>query len=69
MDPGQAGQSFRPDLDPNCLTLMVFLIIFLLKKWILKIGSAEDEKACNITEDTKCSLMILSGSCIFSDGI
>ena len=36
----------------------------LLKKLILKIRSADHKKACNIMEDTRGSLMILSGSCI-----
>ena len=29
LDPGQARQNVGPDLDPNCLTLMVFLKEFL----------------------------------------
>ena len=28
----QYGHFVRPDLDPNCLTLMVFLIFFFLQK-------------------------------------
>ena len=35
LDPDQARQNVRPDLDPNYLTLMVFLKIFL-KKLILQ---------------------------------
>ena len=31
LDPDQARQNGEPDLDPNCLTLMVFLKDFLLK--------------------------------------
>ena len=31
MDPDQARQNVGPNLDPNCLTLMVFLKIFLEK--------------------------------------
>ena len=33
LNPDQAQQNIRPDLDPNCLdTLMVFLKDFFLKK-------------------------------------
>ena len=35
LDPDQARQNVRPDLDPNCLTLMVFLKEFF-EKVILK---------------------------------
>ena len=31
LGPDQAGQNIWPDLDPNCLTLMVFLKDFLKK--------------------------------------
>ena len=31
LDPDQARQNVRPDLDPNCLTLMVFLKEFIEK--------------------------------------
>ena len=28
LDPDQAHQNVGPDLDPNCLTLMIFLIFY-----------------------------------------
>ena len=41
-DPNQAQQNVGPDLDPKCLTLMVFLKDFFSKNLILKKKSAED---------------------------
>ena len=42
LDPDQARQNVRPDLDPNCLTLMVFLKEFTEKDGFEK--SADDKK-------------------------
>ena len=46
----------RPDLDPNCLTLMVFLKEFFEKKLILKL-SADDKTACKIEAPTGGSVL------------
>ena len=39
LDPDQDRQNVGPYLDPNCLTLIVFLKYFFLKKLIVKKGS------------------------------
>ena len=45
----------RPDLDPNSLTLIVFLKDYFLKKVLfLKMESADDKKA-QITQNAKSS--------------
>ena len=40
MDPEQALQNAGPDLDPNCLTLIVFLKEFF--------GKTDGKKACKL---------------------
>ena len=45
LDPDQAGQNVLPDLDPNCLTLIIFLNLErIFQKKVLK-KSADTEKA------------------------
>ena len=44
LDPDQAGKNIHLGLDPNFLTLMVFLKEYFEKKSILKKKSAEDTK-------------------------
>ena len=44
LNPDHAQQNTDPDLDPNCLTLMVFLNVFL-KKLIKKNKLADDNKS------------------------
>ena len=64
LDPDQARQDVGPDLDPNCLSLIVFLKDFLL---ILK-KSAEDKKACKITQHanvTGCHSNTCTGSGLY----
>ena len=44
LDPDQARQKVGPDLDPNCLTLIIFLKEFF-EKVDLKKKSADDKRA------------------------
>ena len=58
LDPDQARQNVGPDLDPNCLTLMVFLKDCFLKKKKLKKKKKKKKKqttkkACKITQHAK----------------
>ena len=39
LDPDQAGQNVGPDLDPNCLILIVFLKEFSEKKYFCQCTS------------------------------
>ena len=49
LDPDQAQHNVRPDLDSNCLTLMVFLKEFFEKVDFKKIIRCV-KKACKITQ-------------------
>ena len=50
-DSDQAQQNSRPGLEPNCLTLMVFLNFFFKVDFEKK--SADDKNACKITQKAK----------------
>ena len=52
LETDQARQNVGPDLNPNCLTLMVFLKE-LFEKVVFDENSAEDKKACKITQNAK----------------
>ena len=52
LDPDQARQNIGTDLDPHCLTLMIFLKD-LFEKVNLKKKSTDDKKACKITQHAK----------------
>ena len=49
LDPDQNQQNVGPHLDPNCLTLMVFLKGFFEKVYFEK-KSAEDNKSMKNTQ-------------------
>ena len=53
LDPDQARQNVGPDLDPNCLTLRCYSWKMFLKKVNFKKKSADDIKACKITQHAK----------------
>ena len=48
LDPGQDRQNVGPDLDPNCLTLMIMMVVFVnifFNKFILKKSEQMTTKA------------------------
>ena len=55
-----ADDNVAPDLDPNCLTLIVFLIFCSSKKLILKKKSANDKKHEKFPREEKLKLQRLS---------
>ena len=46
LDPDHAGQDVKPDLDPNCVTLMIFLKEILKKNLTAKIDKKKNFPAC-----------------------
>ena len=57
LDPDQALQNVRPDLDLNCLTLMIFLKYFI-EKLHLKKKAADDKKACKLPSIQRVNNMV-----------
>ena len=51
-DADQALHSVGPDVDPNCLTLMLFLMDFFLKKKNYE-NIVNKKKTCKITQIAK----------------
>ena len=61
MDPDQARQNVRPDLDPNCFdTLIVFLTIFFFEKDDLKksVDNIMHRKLYSIMQIANCKLSL-----------
>ena len=56
LDSDQALQNVRPELDPNCLTLMVFLKEFFRYVDFEK-KSADDKKSVKISQEAESTLI------------
>ena len=67
LDPDQAWQNVRPDLDPNCLTLWWYSWKNFSKKMILKKKSADNKSMQNYPVGKVCSAYFIGNKNIFRD--
>ena len=62
LDPDQAGQYIRPDLDPNCLTLIVYIQVFFFEKKMKKKNKKKNQQMTKkiLKEFSQCKELILN---------
>ena len=66
MEPNQAWQYVRPDLDPNCLTLWFYSWNFICWNFIPEILFDDGKKACKITKLAELNLCPISDPGVIS---